>query len=611
MIFESAWNQHYLALGMLLSTIASLVLLRLVVGAGADMSQLRKAVTSVLRGVPLSAKNHFTFRQADELWHLIKTVGFERVRGINEANNLVHAWKSSAPQADGFLTDEQASLALLESICCQLDPEVVAAAFVRRSAVCGRLQITAFYGPYQRRLSEPILAQCERLRDGCQASSAMPTILTDEFAQGHLSMFGLNSAVVIHPKVGPADDSCIWLGLRISGSCVDGVRLQMLEAMAAHGGAFLKAAGEAGRRLNEERFDRDIILGMSHDLKAPGNSAIYALEALLGKSTSSDPQEREMHLRIIDHAVREQHRLVCDLLDFAKHRHGSLSVERVDVDVQALIEDVLFREQIALEARAIETQVEVDSGLFVLAERSHLARVLSNLVANSIKYGDTGLVRIEARRVLGKVEVSVSDSGPGVPQSELNDLFTPFKRLSSSGGVQGTGLGLAVSKVLVEANGGQLTYDTSHLGGAKFTITLDPANRESEPEPGRLDISALIIDDDSSARRVLRRYLTGLVSEVEEAETTAEALKICQSLKPNLIVSDLHLCGSNATSFLENIEDDVSVIVVSGQSRDDLPESIRRLRNARYLEKPFSRDALVRAVRSSQCGRLDKLHAAP
>jgi signal transduction histidine kinase len=232
---------------------------------------------------------------------------------------------------------------------------------------------------------------------------------------------------------------------------------------------------------------------MSHELRTPLNAILgfgqlLQLEDLTGEQAES-----------VDHMLnggRHLLALINEVLDISRIETGSLSLSPEPVDVMEIVKDTVD----LIGPLAAERQITVEApgpaggGWRVQADRQRLKQVLLNLAANAVKYNrHGGSIRVSCQAASpGRVAVAVEDSGPGIPPDKMGRLFTPFDRLGAEQSqVQGTGMGLALSKGLVEAMGGSLTAGSVEGEGTTFTLELaettgpaGPQDPTQDPPPG-------------------------------------------------------------------------------------------------------------------------------
>ena len=227
---------------------------------------------------------------------------------------------------------------------------------------------------------------------------------------------------------------------------------------------------EVLRRTDELRAA--LMNAVSHDLRTPLASIIASAGSLLQSDVQWTEQERKDFLSAIEQEAQRLNRIVGNLLDLSRIEAGSLRPEMGWYDLGALAEEVAGRLRFLAGAHPITLEVEPDLPPLHF-DYVEIDQVLTNLVENAIKYTPphTGIT-VAVRRAADLVQVEVSDCGPGIPRSALPRLFEAFYRGASTERPQGSGLGLAVAKGLVEAHGGRIWAENRAEGGARFVFTL-------------------------------------------------------------------------------------------------------------------------------------------
>jgi two-component system sensor histidine kinase KdpD len=219
-----------------------------------------------------------------------------------------------------------------------------------------------------------------------------------------------------------------------------------------------------------------LMSAVSHDLRTPLASIIASVTSLLEPGMQWDEETREDFLQGIYEEAQRLNRLVSNLLDMSRIEGGALHPQKDWYGVDEVIRAVLERLASRLASYSVTTDVAPDLPL-VLLDFTEIDQVLTNLVENALKYTRPGTpICIAARRRGADIEVSVTDSGPGVPPRHLARLFDKFYRGESGTTAgfrpQGMGLGLAICKGLIEAHGGRIAARNVPEGGLQITFTL-------------------------------------------------------------------------------------------------------------------------------------------
>ena len=244
------------------------------------------------------------------------------------------------------------------------------------------------------------------------------------------------------------------------------------------------------RRLAER--DKDEFLSIaSHELKTPLTSLALAAQMIdrMLKRGQIEPARLERHVGTITVQTARATQLITELLDVSRIDAGQLDLRRGPVDLVALAAAAAQRERDALPENATHEIVETVTGapLIVEGDEARLDQVLTNLLSNAVKYSPRGgRVELRLTRENGHAIVAVADRGIGIPPAERDRLFAPFGRTAAArlSGIEGTGLGLYISRRIVEAHGGTIAVEDTPGGGTTFVVRLplhDEAARDGEP----------------------------------------------------------------------------------------------------------------------------------
>jgi signal transduction histidine kinase/CheY-like chemotaxis protein len=371
---------------------------------------------------------------------------------------------------------------------------------------------------------------------------------------------------------------------------------------------------EAEQRAREEaeeanRYKNQFLSRMSHELRTPLN-AVIGFGQLLKLDELTDDQ-----LDSVDHILKGgQHllTLVNEVLDIARIETGDLALSAEAVLVGDVLDDALGLIRPLATQRTIHLIGGRDTACseYVLADRQRLQQVLLNLLSNAVKYnrlGGTVSVSCEPSSST-RLRIKVSDTGNGIPQEQLGRLFTPFERLGAERSeIEGTGIGLSLSRQLAEAMGGFLGVETVIGEGSTFWIELPlvegPVDRyerlntrsrfEREGAPSNRRRTVLYIEDNLANVALVQRIVAQRENvEIIPAMQGRLGLDLAREHLPALVLLDLHLPDISGDEVLQRLRDDpvtakIPVVIVSA---DATPRQIQRLLNAgalAYLTKPI------------------------
>ncbi len=220
-----------------------------------------------------------------------------------------------------------------------------------------------------------------------------------------------------------------------------------------------------------EKMRQELLANVSHELRTPLTSIRGFIQAILEGVVPEGDQEK--YLKIAREEVDRLTRLVQDLLDLARIKSGSISLNKEPLDIGELAIKVATEFRLIAAAKSIT--VETDEGLVISGDRDRIRQVMINLLSNAVKYTEqNGQIQINVRRESGRAVLKVRDNGAGIPETELEHIFDKFHRVDKSrdAATGGTGLGLAIVKELVELHNGSAAAWSAPGKGTEITIEL-------------------------------------------------------------------------------------------------------------------------------------------
>ena len=358
---------------------------------------------------------------------------------------------------------------------------------------------------------------------------------------------------------------------------------------------------------------------MSHELRTPMNVILGYGQLLKRKGFADDSKRATAY---VDHILESGNQLldlIDQVLDLARIESGRmlLSIEPVDIgEVLSLTVDqanILARQNGII----VIDHTDKSTPVAVMADRSRLKQALMNLVSNAIKYNRSGGKVTFGSEVDGTtLRISVQDTGQGIPSDRIPELFEPFNRLGAeNSGIEGTGVGLALTKELVERMGGRLTVESVQGIGSTFKIELSIAQPKvtSQAAPSvTAEAPRSLIDgeqarvlyvEDHAASRILVTEALGELGElsVDAAGTPEEGLAKAKAVRPDLIIVDINLPQMDGFALIEKLRGEASCAdtPMIALTADAMPEDVRRGEEAgfaRYLTKLIDLRELQTAV---------------
>jgi PAS domain S-box-containing protein len=348
-----------------------------------------------------------------------------------------------------------------------------------------------------------------------------------------------------------------------------------------------------------DRTKSEFISLVSHELRTPLTSIKGYVDLIVdGEAGDLDPLQSEF-LGIVQHNVDRLVGLIDELLDIARIEAGKVELAVAPVELARLVRGVTLSFRPQFEAKQQTLTVDLPAALpLVMADPDRLTQILANLVSNAHKYTPAGgSATIRAREEAGTVRIAVSDTGIGMSPQELAKLFTKFFRSSNRAAreVGGTGLGLVITRSLVELLGGELAVISTPGGGSEFSFRLAVAAAGTDVGPrGRV----LVIGDEMGIASLLRPDLEQMGYEVITAPADADGVRAARGSRPDLIMLDLERADANGFALLDALRRDpatadLPILVVSAWADDG---EWRRRGAAAVFAQPVPERALLDRV---------------
>jgi len=369
----------------------------------------------------------------------------------------------------------------------------------------------------------------------------------------------------------------------------------------------LRRSKEEAEKAN--RAKSEFLSRMSHELRTPLN-AILGFAQLL-EMAALDRDKRESVAQILK-AGQHLLGLINEVLEISRIEAGRLSISPEAVLISSAVQETLDLLTPMASRRNIMVREEIsrDRRRHVLADQQRLKQVLLNVITNAIKYnGDAGTVTISAEEVEGnRLRVKVRDTGPGIKPGSETKLFTPFERLGAEQtGVEGTGLGLALSKRLLEVMGGSIGVENNPDRGATFWLELplvkDPVAQAqtaiadlpaaAPPEPQQRERIVLYVEDNLSNITLIEHIIVHRPHvKLVAAMQGRLGLDLAREHRPDLILLDLHLPDISGEDVLQGLRQqpelkNTPVIVISADATRGRIERLLSMGVLDYLPKPL------------------------
>jgi signal transduction histidine kinase/DNA-binding NarL/FixJ family response regulator len=353
------------------------------------------------------------------------------------------------------------------------------------------------------------------------------------------------------------------------------------------------------------------LANVSHEIRSPLN-AIYGYAQLVEFSNDIDPQHAA---RVIRRCSEHITSLTESLLDISQLENGLLRVRSEPVAIGEFIDQIGWMMRPAAEAKGLQFFVELPQNLpeLVRTDPGRLRQALINLTGNAIKFTERGSVTLRVTYRSQVARFSIEDTGPGIPPEDQQRIFEPYEQLDRPAERQsasGFGLGLAITKAIIEILGGKLEVASTPGAGSCFTATLmlpEPAKALS-PEATSRKIagyegtgrSILVTDDEEDQRSLLQHFLTDCGFDVATAASGLEAIALCDERNFDLVLLDISMPGMSGWEAAEQIRAKlgrgVQIAMASANVQEFHKPDYDRPSHDHFFIKPYRLDDLAKTV---------------
>ena len=365
------------------------------------------------------------------------------------------------------------------------------------------------------------------------------------------------------------------------------------------------------------RAKSEFLANMSHEIRTPLNAAIGFSELL----QHSLQDERQIgYVKSISLAGKSLLRLITDILDLSRIEAGMMELHLSQVNLPVLFEEIreIFRQRV--EAKQLDFLIELEPGCPVtfLLDEQRFRQVLLNLAGNAVKFTDSGHITLHAgakapeNNTDGPMDlfITIEDSGIGIALSDQETIFESFRQQSGQNNrkYEGTGLGLTISRKLVEIMGGRILLESSPGAGSRFTVQLrampssaqerSAGRKQEKKEVSFTKGSVLVADDIESNRRLLVEMIQQYGLEAREAVDGSDVLKAIGLARPDLVLMDIRMPGMDGYEALRLLKanpvtSEIPVVALTASATRQEMEKANRQGFDDFLVKPIEASQLM------------------
>jgi len=364
----------------------------------------------------------------------------------------------------------------------------------------------------------------------------------------------------------------------------------------------------------------------SHELRAPLNAIVGFSEVLTTDFEHLPPSKVSNFMKNINESGKHLQGLINDILDLSKIEAGKMELHIEAYPMSGFTESIQRVMQAVVQQKNISLNFNVAPDIDQLVvDQTRFKQILVNLVSNAVKYSHKdGTVTVNIRRFINEIEIAVHDNGIGIKPEDLTRLFQAFQQGKNSRAMkEGTGLGLVITKRLIELHGGQIWVESEWGKGSTFRFRIpmvvagevvesaDQLIRIVNEQPLHMPEGekplVLVIEDNPQASQLIQMYLQEAGYRTELARDGAEGLEMAKRLKPNIITLDMIMPVKDGWQVMKELKrhpicKNIPIIIISITDEKKLGFSMGAVD---YFVKPVNKEELIKALEKIPLGRID------
>lgn len=386
-----------------------------------------------------------------------------------------------------------------------------------------------------------------------------------------------------------------------------------------------------------DKLKDDFLANTSHELRTPLNGIIGISESLIDGVTGTLPSKTIENLKLVVSSGKRLSSLINDILDYSKLKNNDIIIKNQEVDFKQLVSVVTTIIKSTNSANKLLFIDEIPNNLpLVQGDEDRLQQIMYNILGNSVKFTKEGYIKITAEEKSAFIQICVEDTGIGIPNDKLEDIFKPFEQVEESSQREfgGTGLGLSITKKMIELHGGNIWIESEVGKGSKFYFTLKKALNTSKNHPldsnlfnimnaseneltamkGKTSLSSadlennssfklLVVDDEKINLQVITNILTIQNYTINIATNGLTALELIKNNSYDLILLDIMMPKMSGYEVCKRIRKnntiyELPVIMLTAKNQPEDITAAFNLGANDYIIKPFDKNELLSRIKT-------------
>lgn len=363
------------------------------------------------------------------------------------------------------------------------------------------------------------------------------------------------------------------------------------------------------------RIKSEFLSIMSHELRTPMNAVLGMTQVIMEENPRKDQLE---NLETIKISAENLLSIINDILDYNRLESGKIFLDKKDFSLKMLMENLFKIFSFSIKQKGLVLNYTYDENLSecFIGDKIRIGEVLTNLIGNAIKFTDKGSINVDIKKIGIKansslIRFSVTDSGIGISQQNISNIFDSFtqEKTDTKRKYGGTGLGLSIVKKLLELMDGKIYVESKVGVGSKFYFEIElensdkkfePVAEKTEAAPAKINLQKILIVEDNNVNQlVMKKMLKNTGIEIDIADNGRIGYERALTNKYDLIFMDLlmpEMDGYEATKEIRNFNKDIPIVALTADVMKGVEDKTREAGMNSYLTKPVKKDELLKVL---------------